>query len=773
MPKIVSSAALGFLSQQTGTEPVIVIGIAWSLGVTWYSSREAAGYNANIVSMGSVRSQRRGDAMCNTSSVNVTFSDTDGIMSGIMDGRNIEKAKAVVFLGFAGGTTNDFVELIRGITIGPATWNEGERTFSFDIESIVQSNELGFAPTANDFDDLAESAVGVPWPMMFGTCAHVPAVQVREHTVGHLKFPIKLYKAPSYRIIDDGKDFRLNSNPDVYCYVTEPPVKGKFWVEGGSKFDQSTTITVSISDVIFKGKFSGDEFTVEESNAPRFAGLEFGARSGEDAQNPRVAWLAENGTSIVNHHIYLQVAEGHEWYNYVVKQIDNKVWFRYPVVSPITQRLTLLTGTHKIQAAYTCSINGMIPDIAGIIIKEKEKLGFRRNVSDKDKFGRLKATIEMKEKSSSAWWQVPSDEEVRLWDQEDPDIYIASLIPLTEIKAVFGRRRIKMPDGKTKEVFEQIPESYYQKQLEANYAVNGVKPSGLLFFKSLHDYAGQDWTGEVHVTGTSTVGPNSARIIKWILENYTELNADGSFGVVEDKVQDQEAHFALFDKRDALKVAQEIAFQSRCGLILDSERVGIRFLAEEPLSGMILSEENTEFNSMVRSSTGTNDIVTKLIAPWTDEYLEHQRLTTIYQRKVSATERAIASLIPSNRRRRSATKYGIYTENVEQFGLRAREESCYIYCEQANVQLFLNFWGHRFANSWQLLRVKVPLEGVIMQVFDGCVLSYLDMGLLKTTLLKVQIEEVEVNPSDWSVVLGIWLPRKSGSVFQDSEAWPV
>lgn len=777
MAKGISPAAATLLTNETGTEPVIIVGIFWGSGLTWYSSRPFLSYIPNIMSIGSVRTSKRNNSMCTTSSVSLTFSDTDGVMSTTLNGWNVEKAHAAVFMGFVGATNNDFVELIRGVTIGPAQWNEGDRTLSFEIESTVSSDELGFAPTADDFPDLAESAIGVPWPMIFGSCAHVPALLVREHTVGNLKFPIKLYKSPSYTITGDKTDIKLLPNPDVFTYIADPPSKAVIYVENGSKFPQDTEIFISITDVVFKGKFTGDVFTVTEANAPRFSNISFGSRvteadNGDAAFNYRVAWLNDDKISLVNHHIYIHTASNKQWYNYVIKQIGKKLWLRFPTISPVTGAGVLISSTNNIDGAYTCSINGMAIDVDGILIKLKEKLGGRRFVPDRSNFGKIISAIDGMEQSSSAWFQATSDEEVRLWSQDDPDIYIASLIKLESIKAVFGKRKIKMLDGKTKDTFEQVPSNYYDIQLEANYPVAGNKPSGILFFKSLHDYAGQGWTGEIYVTGKSTIGPNSVDITKWILENYTPLTPDPSFGVVRTKVVNEEAHFAIFDKRDALKVAQEIAFQSRCGLILDSERIGIRFLAEAPIASMIITESNTELDSMIRTSTPTSEVTTRLIASWTETYRDKHPLNTAYQKKQSAVERALESMIPNNRRRKTETKYSVYDENITGYGLLPREENCYIYCLEANVQKFLNFWGHRFANSWQLIHIKMPLEASIFQIFDRCILAYTDGSLINSNSLPGEIQEVEINMSDFSVTLGIWIPRISGSIFIDSLAYP-
>lgn len=781
MPKQVTGGVIAQLNRKTGSEPVIVVGINWGATMSWYSSRALAGYNNNVLEIGAIRSQKRTDTMCSSSSTTVTFSDTDGVMKGILDSRNPEGAPAVVYLAFAGMSAGNFVELLRGKTAGPVEWDEGARTVSLSIESITEAHEVGYSATVQDFPDIMPEAEGVPWPMIFGSCAHVPCLQVREHVTGHLKFPIKLYKNPSYKNPPNTNTILLQEDPDVYSYNDDPPTLNTIYVEGGDRFPQTTEIRIEINDCIFRGIMKGEIFSVTEANAPRYTNIKFDARPSNDLdyQNNRVAWIKkidfagdEIIPSLVNHHIYLQAPSNKQWYNYVTRQIGNKIWLRYPVVSPITKKTVLLTGSNTITKCYCVTINGMSEDVAGLIQRLSEALAARRQVPGQTTFGRVIFTLVDYENQENAWWRASSDVEVHLWDQEDPDIYIASLIELQSIKAVYGKRKVQMPDGKSKDVIEQIPTLYYKKQLQSNYEVNGQFASALLFYRPLTSYAGQEWTGEIYVTATSTVGPNSARIIKWIFNEWTDLQPDSSFATIESKVQNHEAHFALFDKRDALRVAAEIAFQSRCGLILDSERVGIRFLAEQPVALNILSEGNTEFDSLRKTFTPTLEITTRLIASWTETYREKNRLNEVFQKNISKTERVIRSLVPSNRRRKTETRYSVYEENINKYGVRVRDESCYIYVNQNSVQAFLDFWGHRFANSWQLVSLRTTLMGTILQVFDGITLQYTDTNLLGSGLITGQIEEVTINPSNWSVELLIWMPRVAGSPVNDPQAWP-
>lgn len=856
MSKNLTTQALNLLRQSTGTDPFVVVGIIWNVldGIQWYSTRDVglAGFNNNLMEIGSVRVQKKQDSSSSCGSVSVGFSDTDGALKTVLDQQIIEKAAGGVYLGFRGMSAADLIPLFKGVVIGPAKWGEGNRTVSFDLEMQVESHELGYSATEEDFHDINPEAQGVPWPLMFGTTAHVPALHIRKHTVGHLQCSCRFYMDKPYLVNAAKDDIALPGNPKVLSFLLdEAPEEGILRVEDGDRFPQDRMIKILVDDVVFMGKMHGTRFTVSRSNVPKYSNIKVDRRRGDaDKLNYKVLWIRadKNGQypPIVNHHCYFngmvglkgitpdaqaaaiiaaeeaanlaETAEANleeikkldppdpaleadaqgaldaaneiaalaaqgvsgEWYNKCVKQEGPKCWFRYPFVSPISKKLKLMSGGDTVSEAYGITKNGMWQDIAGKIVNFKIDNHFRRKMAGKDPFGALIKQLNNMKNSNNCWWTAFADDEVRLWNEDDPDIYIASLVQLTEITAVFGKKKVEGGDGKTKTLFQQIPSSYYQIQLQANFPVHSEEPgapdfypSGVLFPKALADYDGQNWEDEIYISGTSSVGPNPVEILRWMFSKFTDLRLDeGSFNRAANKVNGLPANFASFDKRNALRAAEEISLQCKCGLIMDSGLVQIQYLAEAPIQAELYTEDQIEMESMDLTFTPTSEVTTKLIGTYTESYRDKQRLTQVHEKKTREFEHVLRSLVKNDRRSQSDTKLIVYRNNITLYGLKPRDESFYIYNDGDIVRNVLDFWGYRFSNSWKLVRVKVPFSGARLQPYDGVTLELTDASYLGSMLVKGEVVEIETDFVNRSCSLLLWLPMKAGSIFVDGGAYP-
>lgn len=778
----ISSVARDALTPLLGVEPVLVVEIFWGGTFCWFATRQINNVNGNIISVGGLKNQKRVDSQANTSSVEITFSDTDGEMKSICDNFQVERAPAAIYLATSELSASDFVTIMIGEVVGPIKWSEGNRTFTLGIESTCNSHEFGYSATIAEFPDINPEAAGVPWPCIFGKCAHVPSLHVRKHTVGYLQCEIQLYMNPAYLITPNNKDFWLKSGPEVNSFATNdaPTVKGFIYIEDGGNFPQNKEIQIVIKDVLFTGTFiSANTFQVKSANDPKYVNVQFDNRDplSENWQNHLVAWLQDPSISLVNHHCYIHTVANQRWYNYCIRQEGAQCWFRTAMVSPITHQPFLLTRGNSIDAVYGISINGMTRDIAWDVEKFKQRLGARPAKPNKNPFGELVARIVKFTNDPSSWWDAKAETEVRLWDQQDPDIYLCSIATMKSVDAVFGKRKISLQDGTFKVIMQQIPPSYYEIQLQSNYAVSPpyphapeLYPTAVLFYRALSDYAGQDWEDGIWVTGVSSIGPNICDIISWTLTSFTDSIMDqGSFGGVFTKVAVRPANFAVFDKRDALRMSTEMALQARCALRLDSARISIVFLADPPFPAITFTESNVEFQSLELGFTSTMELCTKLVASWTETYRDKKRLSQVHQIKRREFEHVLNSFLPSSHRTKVETKYLIRQENVGPYGMHVKEEAVYIYNQVEGVEDFLNFWGHRWANSWRLVKLKGFIECIGLQPFDGVFLNF-STGIIEAIVGVV--DSVEFNYNEMTVSVGIWLPSISGTHGTDSNAFP-
>lgn len=797
MPKYVSPTALKLLEQKTGTEPFIVVVINWGAGRSYYSTRiidsphASVAMNANIMEMGTIKNEKRGDSMCNVGSCHLKFSDADGQMKFVIDNILAENVPAAIYLAFNGTSESDWIELLLGRTVGPIIWDETERTFEFSIETYVHSFEIGYAATYQDFSDLNHNAAGVPWPLIFGKCSHVPALLVRVHSTTHLQCQLRLFLDPVFQAINNGDDIIMLGNPDTLCLLGDDIEKNVLYVDDASQFPLNKTISITIEDVVFVGKFTDNtKFVIQESNAPRYVKIPViaGPVGDPDLKNNQVIWIddikdpgdLDSWTpTLANQHCYFNAPPGpnplggafplvgREWYNFCVKQEGNKCWFRFPFKDPNPAFTEVKPKI--ISQVFATTKCGLADDVASDHNFMKDAFPFRKKNAGADNFGALKARFNKLKTDGASWWSVPMDTEVKSWQVPNPDIYIASLTPLSEVKAVWGKRKIVLR-GKTSVIFDQIPQSYYTIST-ATYKINGLLATGLIFNTPLKDYAGQDWEDDVFVTATGSIGPGPSDIIKWMLGNYTDLTCDASlFAIAKTKLAGVAANFALFDKRDALKLAQEIAFQARCGLLLDNGGVGMIYLPAQPSQQWNFDESSCK--DIQLHFTERKEIVTKFIGTYSTTYKDKHHLAFSHQMNIRQFERVLRSLTRTETRTRSEVQMYIYTNNINVFGLHTKEEAAYIFNDYAPVRQMCNFWGYRFSNCWRMVQIKTWLQGTRLQVWDGVVLAFNDSTILNTSLVPGIIESVDFDPHSFVTTLLVLLPIEGGKFTIDPNFWP-
>lgn len=773
MPKIITTTALNLIQQQTGTEPYYVVSINWGTGsLQYFSTRiddKRSDFLVNILEVGTVQNRKNSDSRANVATVRVTFSDLDGLMKFSIDNRNVEGAPANLFLAFAGSSQGDWVPLVVGKTAGPIVWNESNRTFECSIETDLESENLGYSATLDDFSDMNPEAEGVPWPIMFGSCTHVPALHFKRRASTYLSTAIRLYLKPVYELTDSDRNITMRGNPNVLAYTDVLPEFNVIYVEDSTSFPRDTNISIKIEDVIFSGTFIDDhKFLVTGSNDPKYADLDVGSRvtDDDDEQNYYVLWL-DVFTPIVNHHCYFKAPSGNEWSNFCVRQEGTKCWFRFPFVSPQSPtNAVLMTSGYKIIEVYGITKCGMVDDVAGAMNQLKIGLGYRKVTAGQSPYGLLRKTLDDAADRAGNWWSAPPDAEVRLWNPPSQDIYIASLVKLDSVQFVYGKRKVNV-GGKTRTVFAIIPDSYYTVE-NGLFPITGQIPTGIVFSQALCDYAGQGWEDDIYVTGVSTIGPNPCDIIQWLLLNYTDIKFYvPSFEAVRSSLVNTPANFALFDKRDALKVAQEIAYQARCALIFDLGGVAIEFLPSSNGPWGNYTEDNVK--NVVLNYTETKEVKTRFVASFAPTYKDDHHLDRSKELDIRKFERILKSLVPSNIRRRSETQYITVYNNVNKYGVKTQEESAYIFNTYNAVLSFAEFWGFRQSNVWRTIQFDTWLPGTFLQPFDVILLN---LALLNQINVPAVVDSVSFDPKTRVTTIQATIPIRVGEGSIAAGFWP-
>ena len=318
--------------------------------------------------------------------------------------------------------------------------------------------------------------------------------------------------------------------------------------------------------------------------------------------------------------------------------------------------------------------------------------------------------------------------------QTETDIlYIANIID-SEVHSIQVFRQIE--NG---QILITIPTSYYtvEKVTSGPYTFTLIK-----FAKALSSID-STLSNDIYVTLTSSIGPNTVDIIKWLISTYTDLSYNlTTFDDVKQKLENYPSHFALLERRNILTTLEEIAMQARCAIWLNNGVFYIKYLSEELVEDLTITESDINANSMILGTTQTEELVTKLVATWTDNYVLEE------DHKI------------------------ILRHNVRKYGTREREINFYIYNINELVLKSATFWLIRLANIWKILTFDTYVSNLVMETFDTVLLDF-NTNYVANVPVKSLVADLTYNTNDGLLNVTTWLPVKFGEMVQYDFAWPA
>lgn len=784
MPRVTTANLKNHLLQRLATKPIIHFYIYWTNTFnTRYSSTD------KLVSVGPVTTQSREDYTGSVGTCTLTIDDTDHTLKTLIDSNQLEDSYGEIDLTFDDTPGEQIVLLLGRIT--DLSWGEGERTLTLTLESEVHSEEIGFTPTEEEYPDLNPDANNIPWPLIFGTPAHVPAVHVKHRFEGNLESMIWLtsdiYKAPSAtllanytmnpatnatkiaQVIAGTADslpsqwaITLSDSCIVNSYIydedeeiltTGDKIQNKIYIRNGEHAPQNIEVKININGIFFKGTFNGNEFTVTEANCPKLVNIAVGARDADDAdfKNPQVLWLDTATENIVGCHCYIRSTEsnnGRGYYNKCIKRDGYKYYFNNRWKKN-NQSLFLPDEHNVIEAVYSIEKCGVLEDVSSYFY-DQQLMWLTTKEPTPPYSNLLKYLKGLKDKNN--FWFASEESLITLVDEsgEDSEVYICNLLPSQSIRGVYAFRRDSIFH---KRVFAPVPSNYYTKYL--NYETSIGEVTAITMPNLLSDYYGQEWEDEIYVTLTSTVGPNAADIIEWILTNFTNITIDAaSFNLASNWVESYPVNFALIEKENALRLCQKIAWESKCALSIINNIAILYYLPLVPAPIITLDEGSIEEKSITIEHIQNADLVTKLILEWKDSY--KPRDPKIY----SDTKR---------RSRKDSQHLTIGEQNIDLYGVREESQEILTYNVEEYVDKTGNFWLNRMSNSWARIKLKTFLQGTLLLPFDGAFLSLVRTDIPYNTFCVVMGTSYDYNSK--TTTIDLLLPIKQGTNVVDDDFW--
>lgn len=187
-----------------GVNPVVVV----KLGSRYYGTYEDTSpvfVSGRIKDVSAVKYSVKQNYSGAIGSVSLTFIDTDNLAKNTLDdgdfNRNID---CIVYYHFYGNNLSDLVPILRGYVAEPISWNEGDRTFTFDIVSSYQEKTCGYIFDPDDFigDSIItspdERARGSLWPIVFGKVNNSPLLKIQQAPRGYLDINVENTANTSY-----------------------------------------------------------------------------------------------------------------------------------------------------------------------------------------------------------------------------------------------------------------------------------------------------------------------------------------------------------------------------------------------------------------------------------------------------------------------------------------------------------------------------------------------------------------------------------------------
>ena len=687
--------ALAQIAEKTGNDPVNIIDIIWvENGQTdSYSDRDIGSIKGRILDLSGIDDVITFDGGSSSQEISVTLDDVDGTIKGIMNNNDIHKRPVWVYQWFTGLDLADKFLLFRGEISSPIVWNEGDRTVSFSVINQLEDKEYGFSPEEGAFQDLPDEALGVPWPLCFGTPEDVPSPRITEvvegttaesigipdpsiddqiqmlitnadANVAKANFPKTIANLRWLNGVGTQQDFenaRQQADLQVAQLLSELGLrvaeledakaeqqalaKDSITIIGGEKFPQNVPLTLNINNALFTGRFNGGVFQDITATHPSGEGpfFDFDLQCTGEIQT---ADTNDDG--------------------------DNDLF--------------LLTNT--------CSGNA---SQAGFFLAEAGS----------------RATIEGFE----------------------PVDHIVSIVPGTVlvVKAFRQFEGIKR--------LSVVPESEYTVSTVSYGDIDAVV---VTLDQPLSNLEGQGWEDDIYTTFESDVGPNVVETLEYLINTYTDFLIDSaSFAEVETIQEPYPADFALLERGNILDLLKDIAWQARCALWVNDNTVYLRYLSTEPTTtAATITLSEAELRTISLTSTGTEELVTKMIANWRPNYAQTEFNKLILR------------------------------HNIKKYGTLEQEYEFFIYKFQELVEKSATFWLVRYANTWKRVSFRGFLNLLNVETLDAVTIDFGNQ-IVSNSAVKGFVEEATYDSEARRINFTVWLPVKVGEMDPYIFAWPA
>ncbi len=742
--------ALVKIAQTKGLEPINIIRIQWVMngGYYWYADRsidEADYIQGKLVSLDDLESVLNIDKSGTSTSVKISLDDTDGSIKTIFNTNDIHGRSATIFQWFSDLPIGSMFPIFSGCIASPIEWAEGGRTLVFDVMTRIDDIQAGFTVEDGQFLNIPRILVGKAWPVVFGTVLDMPTIQMDEMPSGTTRIDIGIpdehvhaqatyhkdnaseeagkaaclslrgaelmfmaeFQGAGRDTFERGqslqrqsRDMTKSSNANSYQGTRLTNIRedqkqydvSTIPIINGHLFRQNTEITININGAMYSGHFAGDNFSVSSRIAPEEA-----TPKEPKKHKPKTDSIIPNAV----------VQDTQEYSDSVLANM----LFGGDVIETVT-----IDPFSKPDAYWSCDFPFFFVLSTTPLEDKGETVGEQRD----DNF-----------------FFAPAGSSVSVGPNY-PIRYILSIVPGTQVLWLSAKRTV----NQLKQIVP-IPPNYYT---IGTLDLGGVVATIATFHQPMSTLKtinnDLDWEDEIYATLTSPIGPNVVDEMIYIIQRWTAYGIDySSFNHVREKVDLYPANFALLEKKNVADLLKDMAFQSRCAIWLADNVWHIKYLPEQYAAVDTLTENDIEQQTLIISTTATEDLTTRYIATWKQSYGTTTKNQIILQYNV--------------------LKYGVHEETYDY----------YIYNVEELVYKSAVFWLIRKGNVWKTVKCKAFLTKLVMETLDNVNVN-LAHNFSHYGNVVGSVEKAAFNSENFSIDLEIWLPVRLGEMTAYDFAYP-
>jgi len=764
----ISAPGLAKLATKHGVEPVTIVEIDWVPNSTIrYADCVVGTIPGRIIEVGELDDTVNLSGNADSQSLSITLDDTDGTIKAILDSKDVHKRDARVYQYFTGLDLTDKFLLFAGKLSSPIVWNERDRTIKVTILSQLEDREVGFSAEEGQFQYLPAEMVSKPWPLIFGTVINNPCLAVTTAITGTTLTPVGILAGDELMLSlpsSSDADYQISRIGAGYhrqhLYKVVDAWRNANVVTASRRPDQDEASyqadVVAANAANAANRKKADEYQKQLDDLTQQLADSFADYAGRElcTQLRRKKKIADaNEKGLGDNPITILGGEDFPQNQTITVSIEGGHFTGYfkgtsfYVSSRSSAELTAkATGVYnaKLKDKDVCSLNNTVlknhwswttPVPAG---KGDYTSGGDRDMITDDIWVVTtlnEDAISSREPVIQQFWIEPGAS-ASLYTGSSK-VYIASITPGT-VLAVRAYKQVS--SGVTRLV--DVPSNLYTVR---NVSYGTITAVQVELVKPLSHILDEGWHDELYVTFQSTVGPNIADILEYIVEQYTDLACDPTtFAYVKTKLNPFPANFSINDRKNVVQTLREIAFQARCAIWFSEGVVYLRYLPEKPTAVDTITESDIDAEKGVEVElTSTEDLVTKMVIGW------HLRFATD-DRAFSVTLR----------------------HNLKKYGTHEQTYDYYIYNQPDIIYKCATFWLIRKSNTWKRIKFTTPLNKLNLETFDAVTLDF-DQSYVATGPITAIIESAQYDSANNAINFICVVPVVAGSLTEYPYFWPA